>query len=222
MAETMDIRRICVPVYPGLFSALGLLLADFSQEYVRGVALRLDGADADMLFAQYDCMEHQAARELGSEEAGGAIFFKRQVTVKYGFQASAMTLTIPGDLSSADFQRRVAALFTEAYQTEFGHSANDAVELVSIRLRATKKVSDVSFSDLAHESRTSSVPTTSSERPAYFGAHHGTVKTTLASRREVNTRIDGPLIVEEPDATIVVPPGWSIEKDAHENLWLER
>ena len=222
LAETMDIRRICVPIYPGLFSALGLLLADFSREYVRSVALRLDATEPEPLFNLFDDMERQAARELGTEKTRGAILFKRQVTVKYNFQVSAITLTIPSDLSSADFHSTVAALFAEAHRANFGHTANDAVELVSLRLRATKKASEVRFSELSHELRADSLPSEISERSAYFGADHGSMKTKVSSRREVKSRIDGPLIIEEPDTTIVVPPGWSVSKDEHENLLLER
>jgi N-methylhydantoinase A/oxoprolinase/acetone carboxylase beta subunit len=32
----------------------------------------------------------------------------------------------------------------------------------------------------------------------------------------------GPMIVEEPDTTVVVPPGWSISSDGYANLTLAK
>jgi N-methylhydantoinase A len=66
-------------------------------------------------------------------------------------------------------------------------------------------------------------PTPESSRPAFFGIPHGVLETTVTQRANIDTsRRDGPLIVEEYDATTLVPPGWSIRRDARENLLIER
>src|SRR5207247_2442506 len=45
-------------------------------------------------------------------------------------------------------------------------------------------------------------------RPAYFGARHGLLQTPILARAELTSAPRwGPLIVEEYDATCVVPPG---------------
>ncbi len=222
IAETLDIRKICIPVYPGLFSALGLLLADHRQEYVRPVAMHLDATDPKALFKLYDEMERQAEQELSGRAAKSGIEFARLVAVKYTFQTTAMTLEIPRDLSPADFHKKVDAMFAETHKTNFGHTANDPVELVSVRVRATKKATDLKFSELAQGLRSDTKPVPPSERMAYFGKEHGSIKTPVVARRDLTARRAGPLIIEEPDSTIVVPPGWSVVKDERENLLLER
>jgi N-methylhydantoinase A len=95
------------------------------------------------------------------------------------------------------------------------------VELVSLRLRATKKATDLKFSELARGLGDREAPPASA-RPAYFGKAHGAITTPVIARRDLVARRAGPLIIEEPDSTIVVPPGWSVTKDARENLLLER
>ncbi len=64
----------------------------------------------------------------------------------------------------------------------------------------------------------------SGTRLAYFGAAHGQVETPVLSRAALaaaGTRA-GPLIVEEYDATCVVPPGWSARVDAAATIHLTR
>ena len=56
-------------------------------------------------------------------------------------------------------------------------------------------------------------------RPAYFGPRHGLLPTRVVARNQVGGAASpGPLIVEEYDATTVVPPGWLIRRDQRNNL----
>jgi N-methylhydantoinase A len=61
-----------------------------------------------------------------------------------------------------------------------------------------------------------------SVRGAYFGPLLGLLDTPVVARGNVEaTRRAGPLIVEEYDATTLVPPGWSVRRDTHDNLLIE-
>ena len=50
-------------------------------------------------------------------------------------------------------------------------------------------------------------------RRVYFGGEHGWIETPILRRSELAERRAGPLIVEEYDATCVVPPGGTAELD---------
>jgi N-methylhydantoinase A len=61
-------------------------------------------------------------------------------------------------------------------------------------------------------------------RAAYFGPRHGQIDVPVLSRAGLaaaGTRT-GPLIVEEYDSTVVVPPGWSARVDAAATIHLSR
>ena len=59
-------------------------------------------------------------------------------------------------------------------------------------------------------------------RRAYFGEEHGWIETPVLRRADLATsRRAGPLIVEEYDATCVVPPGAHAELDAAGNIVIE-
>jgi N-methylhydantoinase A len=58
-----------------------------------------------------------------------------------------------------------------------------------------------------------------SARLAYFGREHGLIETPVVDRIDLLGReLAGPLIVEEYDATCVVPPGWRVSLDELCNL----
>jgi N-methylhydantoinase A len=219
IAETLDIRRICVPIHPGLFSALGLLLADHRQEYVRPVAARLDTVDPAAVLDLYAEMAREAEAELGAQTAAGPLQLTRLAALKYGFQVTPMTLAIPDEVGPGAFRSAAAALFEAAHRARFGHAAADPVELVSVRLRAVRPMGAPRFADLA---AAPSVQGQAAQRRAYFGAAHGVLETPVRARADIAAPVQGPLIIEAPDTTVVVPPDWTVRRDASENLLLER
>jgi N-methylhydantoinase A len=50
-------------------------------------------------------------------------------------------------------------------------------------------------------------------RSAYFGPAHGAIDTPVVPREELGTPRQGPILVDEPDTVVVVPPGWSAARD---------
>jgi len=61
-------------------------------------------------------------------------------------------------------------------------------------------------------------PAAQASRPAYFGDQHGWLETPVLSRADLAAGRSGPLIVEEYDATCVVPPGARAERDGAGNI----
>ena len=222
LAESLGISRVVVPLYPGLFSALGLLLADYRHDYVRSVALALEAVAPQSVLQQFEDMEETARTELLEEGiAAEAIRFERQVDLRYSYQVSELTLPFPGGAAAADLTAELAKLFRRAHVQAFGYERDDTIELVSLRLRALASAGNVRFADLVGRVG-STEPGQSKTRQAYFGPKHGSQETVIRRRVDINTKQAGPLIVEEPDTTVVVPPEWSASRDEYGNLVVER
>ena len=96
------------------------------------------------------------------------------------------------------------------------------MELVNLRVRATAQASKLRLSDFAPR-LADKVEGQTARRDAYFGPVHGTQRARVLGRVDIQLEraCPGPLIVEEPDSTTVVPPGWSVRRDAQGNLILE-
>jgi N-methylhydantoinase A len=221
LAESLGMSHVLVPPYPGLFSALGLLLADYRHDYVHSVALALERVEPQSIIEQFAEMEARARTELLDEGIRAeAIRFERQVDLRYSYQVSELTQPFPS-VSPGDLQAELSRLFTQAHLQAFGYERDDTIELVSLRLRALASAGNVRFSELLGR-MTPSDQTPGETRQAYFGPRHGLQDTVIRCRADIGTTQSGPLIVEEPDTTVVVPPEWSASRDGQENLVLER
>jgi len=221
LAESLGMSRVLVPPYPGLFSALGLLLADYRHDYVRSVALALELVEPQSIIEQFAKMEETARAELLQEGIRAeAIRFERQVDLRYSYQVSELTQPFPS-ASPDELQAELRRVFTQAHLQAFGYERDDTVELVSLRLRALASAGSLRFSELLGQAPPAA-PVQSGTRQAYFGPKHGLQRTVIRRRADIDIPQPGPVIVEEPDTTVVVPPEWSASRDEQTNLVLER
>lgn len=213
LARDLDIARVIVPPHPGLFSALGLLAADVEQIYTRSVLtdlLRLDPARADAVLGE---MAARAEADLAGEGFGHErMEFARFADLRYRRQISELMLPLPdGPLSGAGLAR-LAQDFHREHERTYGYAIGDErVELVAFKLRARGSRADAaevpwhSLVDDRHVAR--------SDRSVYFGRGIGHAATPVIGRRNLAEHpAAGPLVIEEYDSTVVVPPGWTARR----------
>ena len=135
LAESLGIDRVCVPLHPGLFSALGLMLADLRYDYVQSVPGELDEAGVAGLETAFARLETQAFADAGRDPSEAGLTVHRSVDLRYAGQSSDLTLP----LEEADSARWVTALtrhFHEEHERTYGYSRPaDTVNVVSVRLR---------------------------------------------------------------------------------------
>jgi N-methylhydantoinase A len=115
---------------------------------------------------------------------------------------------------------RLAQAFHERHRATYGHASPDEpVQMVNLRVSALGRQAPLDLAR-AQAKNAAEAPVT---RPVYF-------KETKVAPCEVVARDgltlgasrSGPLIVEAPDTTIVVPPGWRLSVDAGSLIALER
>jgi N-methylhydantoinase A len=224
LADDMEISRVVIPVFPGLFSALGLLLADYRHDYIRSIVTPLAVMKPEAILAHYEDMRRVAREAMQREGVSGeAVRFEPYVDLKYGYQLQELTIPFPLTSDTGSMLDTLAAQFRAAHEQAFGYNTDDPIELVSLRLRALATVGDMKFADLAAQgARSSNGATRSEPREAYFGPQHGLLRTTVFRRADITGVQNGPLIVEEPDTTVVVPPGWAVSRDSYGSLVLTK
>jgi len=153
-----------------------------------------------------------------------AIRFERYADLKYGYQLQELTLAFPQTDQHTNITGLLQELFTEVHERAFGYHADDPIELVSLRVRALANAGRLRFAELARVSANSSSERSGTirSRQVYFGRGYGLLDTPISSRQDISGIQIGPMIVEEPDTTVVVPPGWSVSLDAYSNLALSK
>ena len=136
------------------------------------------------------------------------------------FAGQAYELPVPVPAGEVDVARLVADFVAEHVRT-YGHgSADDPVDVVSVRaLARLERTAAQRYDPLA---AIRAMPALEGSRPAYFGPETGLVETPVCNRAGLlGGRRSGPLLVDEPDSTCVVPPGWVALLDDHGNLEVE-
>ncbi|HZQ59152.1 MAG TPA: hydantoinase/oxoprolinase family protein [Acidimicrobiales bacterium] len=193
VAEQFGIVTVLVPPRAGVGSAVGLLSADLRTDRAATRLVRADLADPDELEALLAGLAMEAARAIGD---GADI--DRSVDARYAGQGHEVTIALPAGRLDP---RAVAEALYERYRGEYGIDLRDPVELVTFRARATRRVprpQPRAGRGAARYDR---------HRTAYFGAP---VETPVVAREACapGERFDGPVLLEEPESTLVVPPGW--------------
>jgi len=216
IARELQMRRVLVPLAPGVFSAAGLLLSDIEHEFLQTLPARGENASAEMLQAAYGALEAEAERALVAEGVPeDAIALSRFADIRYAGQAYELTLPVaagPPDVG------RIAADFGAEHHRTYGHASVDApIDIVNLKLTARAAGNgDAPYDPLAGLAAAGDERT----RRAYFGPEHGSLDVPVLARAALldGAPREGPLIVEEYDATCVVPPGCRVTLDALGNI----
>ena len=226
LADDIEIGTVLVPVYPGVFSALGLLLADYRHDYIRSVVTPLAELNPDHIQQLYEDMQQEARDVMQAEGVSSeGIRFEPYVDLKYDYQLQDLSIPCPAINETPNFLKKLAEHFRAAHEQAFGYNTDDAIELVSLRLRALATIGDMQFKELGATMdliASSSNGAQTEPRQAFFGPGHGLLQTTVCRRIDITDAQKGPLIIEEPDTTVVVPPGWAISRDTYGSLVLTK
>jgi N-methylhydantoinase A len=219
MAAALGMKRILVPPSAGLFSSFGLLYADVEHHYSRTFRHLLRKSDAREIERAWDALARQALDQLAAEGfAPGKARIRRSAALHYHGQTYELTLPLPD--GPIDFGTLEEA-FGREHEKTYGHraGADEPVELVSIQVVGLGLRDGPNVPQRVRPSRPEPAPPP--PRRAYFGAETGWLETPVLRRSDLSTPRAGPLIVEEYDATCVIPPGANAELDAGGNILIE-
>jgi N-methylhydantoinase A len=223
LADELGLPDVLVPEAPGVLSALGLLAAAIEHQHAR--TLPGPVAEADLAAVNACLRELDAAgRARMADEAvpPDAVHVTYTAEMRYVGQAYELPVPIVAPVGAEDLAA-VQAAFHATHERVYGYARpGQAVEFVNFRAvhayplpRPTLAPAARAGGSLADARR--------GERRAYF-APHGFVPTPTYARGclPAGARVAGPAIVEQPDTTTVIPPGWAGTVEASGNLRLGR
>jgi N-methylhydantoinase A len=222
MAKTLAMCRVVIPPSPGLFSAFGLLYADLEHHYSRTLRRVTQDADPAEIAAAWGELEEQARAQLASDGVPAAqMEIRRSAALHYKGQSFELVVPAPDGPIDRNFLDRIAEAFGVEHERVYGHRAGpeEPVELVSIQVVAASIADTGGVPDRLSPSR--SEPEPSPPRRVFFGGDSGWLETPILRRSDLATPRSGPLVIEEYDATCVVPPGATASLDAGGNIVID-
>ena len=216
IARELEMTRVVVPPHAGLFSAFGLLFSNVERSASRTLFRRLStlkGAEFARAFGQLEAGLRAAFQAEGY--TADEVTLHREAELRYTGQAYELSVTAPA--LDADAPAALVAAFTAEHERTYGHAASDEpIDLVNIRVTASALPRGARVAALPLRRRAGQ---TERQRLAYFGPALGRLATPVIERAALaGGARPGPLIVEEYDATVLVPPLWSASLDAADNI----
>jgi N-methylhydantoinase A len=223
MARQLEMRRIVVPPAPGLFSSFGLLFADVEHHYVRTWRRLVRRVAPAELAEAFGRMEAEALAQLAADGfTADAIRIRRSADCRYEGQSFELTVPVAGGAIDAETVAGIQEAFGREHERTYGHRAgvDEPVEIVSLRVVGLgipdrPRVPDALRVDRSGPGRAGG------ERRVYFGPELGWRQTPIIDRPDLMMSREGPCIVEEYDATCVIPPGARASLDVHGNIVID-
>jgi N-methylhydantoinase A len=222
LASELGIRRILIPPLAGLFSAVGLCLANAGHHFVRTSRHRLDRLASDELLDSVNELEREASQRLGGMDyTDGTIDYQVLADMRYSGQAFNLTVDLTDMLLTGDgLLERMATEFALQHERTYGHRAEeDPIEIINLRVRASIATNDVWPTAVSSSDAASSGQQT---RRMLFQREAGMVETPIITRAMLRSPVNGPLAIAEDDTTIIVPPDWRASLDDLGNVRLDR
>jgi N-methylhydantoinase A len=217
LAAQLDIRTVLIPPLAGFFSAVGLLFARHEFHDVRTCQVDPRAAAPEELERLFEAMRSAIERQLPRENE---YIWVRSTDVRYRGQSWEIEVSLPsGSIRDSSLEELIER-FEAEHELLYGfrHEPGSSVEVRAARLAA---IGPPPQHDVALGAPITAAPPEAT-RQAHFDA--GESETPVVNRAAVGPDPSaGPVLIDEYDTTVVVPPDWQVHLDSTTNvLILER
>ena len=220
LARELGMRRVVVPVTPGVLSAFGGLIADVKNDFIRTVYLDLGSAAATAALRDgFAELRREALAWLQDEQAfEGPYRLVHSADLRYRGQSFEIETHIGDEAATAGDVAAIAHAFHDEHRRVYDHADEEApVQAINLRLVVVGEVAKPVFGKLAR----GEAPPEPLARLEIF--HDGRVlPAPLYDRGALlaGQRVGGPAVVQQDDGTTCVLDGFAGHIDDYGNIIL--
>jgi N-methylhydantoinase A len=218
LAAELGISRVIIPPLPGLFSALGLLFSGIEHHDVRSCLLSGDGLNPASVSRVVNEMRSKMLQQFDREGfMSGDVELDCECDMRFRGQTSEIRLDLVPDQIDDRAISDLRRSFTEEHEQLYGHRSDpdNPIEVVAVRLIGRAGVPDREGAMEPAEY----LGVAAAHREACFAG--AVTETPIVTRRDLKSELRGPLLVDEYDSTIVIPPDASAHLDEFGNIVME-
>jgi N-methylhydantoinase A len=220
IAQELSVPRVIIPPMPAHFSALGMLMADLKHDYVQTFIRELNETSGEEIANAFAALEKSAIDTLTEEGAKGAqIILRRFLDMRYRGQEYTLPVPVTEELRGVKDFAAIRGRFDQLHQEHYGHSApKEPVMMVNLRLSALGRFENKlpvasSFRDSDKGER--------GKRPVIFDSKAVSCPIYLRTGFKAGDRLNGPAVIEEIGATILLYPGDKMEVNGFGHLVID-
>jgi N-methylhydantoinase A len=208
LAERLGMKKILIPPYCGVLSALGMLVADFKKELVQSFLKIVSPGISDELDLIFSKMSGQAEQILTGEGVPAPRVLK-YIDMRYKGQSYELTVPYTGDFLKA---------FHQAHHQLYSYSLYDEYcEIVNLRVLAVGKSPGLKLE------KRKKIPDEAKifyRKEVYFNGKHQEFCIYRRFELMPGNRLIVPAIIAADDSTLIVPRGFEIDIDEYANILL--
>jgi N-methylhydantoinase A len=204
LARELSIGEVIVPPAPGVFSALGMLLADARIDDLQPFLQPLGAEAIGKMEGAFDAMAQSIAKQLKQETATDGIVYERQAEMRYRGQKHAIRVQLGAERS----EKGIRDLFIAAHQHRYGHAESAApVELVSLVLSGSAALAKPSLDHFRPSRSQGSVASKTRKMWSPQTKDFRDVPVYERGALPLNLTIDGPAVIEEYGSATIIEAG---------------
>ncbi|MGJ4887895.1 hydantoinase/oxoprolinase family protein [Bradyrhizobium sp. HKCCYLRH3099] len=227
LIKDVGLKAALVPRYPGVTSALGCVIADIRHDQVQTLNMFVDGLDIAAL-TRWMQSEAQHAQGVVKDArlAVERIDTLFELDMHYVGQTHTIRATLPAEIRDGVIALTVEDVrkaFETAYQKSFSRLLPGVpIKIVNLRTAAIGVRPRFDLATLAPDSSADLGNARLGSRKAWFDGKWWDTAIYARLDLPVGTEVAGPAILEQPDATTVIAPGFKARVDQFGNVIVER
>lgn len=215
LARELGMRETLVPPTPGVLSALGGLIADLKNDFIRTVYLPLDESAVELMRREYATLRDRAVEWLRRDQKhAGAFQVAYSAEMRYAGQSFEIETPLDEDLAGG--VAAIAEAFHAEHEHIYGHADRAAaLQVVSLRVVVTGVTAKPRLA------RHAPVAGVAQPQKTVRARIDGDLRDVALHRRadlRAGQTFDGPAIVTQDDCTTIVPVGFTVRVDEFANL----
>jgi N-methylhydantoinase A len=219
LARALKMPNVTVPVTPGVLSALGGLIADVKNDFVKTTYYELNDATLALLAEDAKALEAEA-RAWMTQQIGHCEDVSLVLTADMRYRGQSFEIETPIDAAAIEARdvSAIRAAFHREHERLYGHGDAEAgIQLVALRLVIA---SVTPKPELERIESSDAEPVPLREIDVWMDDAMRRVPLYRRADLRAGQTFDGPAVISQDDATTCVLPGFTANVDAYGNLVL--
>jgi N-methylhydantoinase A len=201
IADELEIDTVLCPRASGVLAALGLVVSPRRRDVQRSVLWSGEELNAEAIAGAVQELGERARKAMQTPDADLRVVYE----LRYRGQSFELAIGAPADATP----EKLREAFESEHEERYGYRDDEQqLELVTIRVTATAEGAEVELASASEESK----ELERSSRKAILEGEPVELE-VLRGIPGPGTRVEGAAVIELPESTLLIPPGWTVEVD---------
>jgi N-methylhydantoinase A len=223
IAEDMGIKEVIIPRYPGVFSALGMLLTDYKYNYLQTVYLDFKDEPFEDINHVFEILESKARNDI---QRGQDIIDKvliRSLDMRFAKQSYMLNIPVGNGIFDIETLSITGQNFMANHEELYGFIDEiEKIKIVNVRLTALGRLKRPTMSKYVDKKNTMDFVDKAKKGTRRVSALEVEAEVYDRDKLTVGARLEGPVILEAKDTTVWIPSKYVGEIDHFENLIMKK